>query len=295
VKRRAFLLGMGVVACTKKATDPMTLVGSGATLPHPLYTRWTTEYARIAPNVQVNYQPLGSGAGQRQIAEGVVDFGASDQPLGDPLAGEDGALVHVPTTIGSVVLVCNVPDVAGIALDAALAADVFLGNVTRWDDERLRAQNPSATLPPLPIKVVYRAEGSGTSAALTSALAKSHAGFKEKIGVASMPQFPVGVGAKGSLGLVSVVESMPGAIGYVEIAYAKPTKLVVAKSDAISALSLIAAPREPRDRAKADALTRFLWWGVHEGQAFAKEEGYTALDASLVARAEKTLHALGGV
>jgi phosphate transport system substrate-binding protein len=211
-------------------SSPRVLVGAGATLPYPLYSKWAAEYARVDPAVRVNYQSVGSGAGIRQVTDGVVDFGATDEPMNDEqLKRSATKLIHVPTTVGAVVFAFNLPAERELALTAEIAADIFLGNVVRWDDERLRAMNPGRSLPSEPIIVVHRAEGSGTSAALTSYLAAHNAKWRETVGSGTSARFPVGVGAKGNEGVTAFVKSTPLSIGYVELVYARQSGLAMAK------------------------------------------------------------------
>lgn len=318
MKRRSFMIGSTLLACSR--SKDRSLDGAGATLPYPLYSKWSSEYAKVEPNVRVNYQPLGSGAGIRQITDGVVDFGATDDPLPD----SRGALVQIPTTIGAVVVAYNLPGVGDVELGPELVADIFLGNVARWDDARLRDANPGKTLPAEPISVVHRADGSGTSAALTKFLGAHHAGFRERVGAGKIPSFPVGIGAKGNEGVAASIKSMPMSFGYVELAHAKNAGLSIARVknrrgkyvapslesleraaravdglsivDAddegaypIAALSLVVVPREIKDAARGGALARFLWWAVHDGQKLSASLGYAPLTPSLVARAENAL------
>ena len=340
---RAFFtfLFLLMVACTRGApapteASPRILVGAGATLPYPLYSKWAAEYARVDPTVRVNYQSVGSGAGVRQVSDGVVDFGATDEPMtDDQLKRSATKLVHVPTTIGAVVFAFNLPGERELAISAELAADIFLGNVQRWDDERVRAMNPGRTLPSEPIIVVHRADGSGTSAALTAFLAQNSARWQGSVGTGTSPRFPVGVGAKGNEGVTAFIKSTPMSIGYVELVYARQSglamaqvknragKLVAPTLDAIeraaksaaaaasagdarvvlvdsddegaypiAALSYVVLPSDARDRGKAEALAKFLWWAVHDGQSFARSLDYVALPPSLVVRAERALREL---
>jgi phosphate transport system substrate-binding protein len=332
------LLVMGCSRGSTTATEssPRTLVGSGATLPFPLYSKWAAEYARVEPTVRVNYQSIGSGAGVRQVSDGVVDFGATDEPMTDEqLKRTKAKLVHVPTTVGAVVFAFNLPGERELALSAELAADVFLGNVQRWDDERLRAMNPGRSLPSEPIVVVHRADGSGTSAALTTYLSRHSDRWRDLVGSGTSPRFPVGVGAKGNEGVTAFVKSTPMSIGYVELVYARQSGLAMAslknragkvvaptleaieraaqsaaarapQNDSrvvivdsedegaypIAALSYVVLPLETHDRAKSEALAKFLWWAVHDGQAFAHELDYVALPPALVTRAEHALREL---
>lgn len=316
--------------------SPRVLVGAGATLPYPLYSKWAAEYARVEPTVRVNYQSIGSGAGIRQVEGGVVDFGATDEPMSaEELKRSPMKLVHVPTTVGAVVFAFNLPGVRELSLTAEMAAEIFMGTVQRWDDERLRTLNPGRTLPSAEIIVVHRADGSGTSAALTTYLARHDARWSTTIGSGTSPRFPVGVGAKGNEGVTAFVKSTPMAIGYVELVYARQANLPMAQvknaagnftaptlealdraaksveagaatSDAhvvlldaadplaypIAALSYVILPLDARDRGKAEALVKFLWWAVHDGQSFARGLDYVALPGPLVARAERALREL---
>jgi phosphate transport system substrate-binding protein len=214
---------------TATESSPRVLVGAGATLPYPLYSKWATEYARVDPTVRVNYQSLGSGAGIRQVSDGVVDFGATDEPLSDEQQRRSATkLVHVPTTIGAVVFAFNVSGRRDLALTGDLAADIFLGKVARWDDQRIRAQNPGVALPAEPIIVVHRADGSGTSSALTTYLSRHNEAWKTTVGAGTSPRFPVGVGAKGNEGVTAMIRATPMSIGYVELVYARQSALATA-------------------------------------------------------------------
>jgi len=316
-------------------SSPRILVGAGATLPYPLYSKWAAEYARVEPTVRVNYQSIGSGAGVRQVSDGVVDFGATDEPMSDEELRQTATkLVHVPSTIGAVVFAFHLPKERDLALTAELAADIFLGNVRRWDDERIRTLNPGRDLPREPIVVVHRADGSGTSAALTSYLAKHNATWRTTVGSGTSPRFPVGVGAKGNEGVTAFIKATPLSIGYVELVYARQSGLAMAQvrnhagkmiapsvealdraaksaalplnDDArvvlldsddegaypIAALSFVVVPRDAADRGKGEALAKFLWWAVHDGQRFARALDYAPLPPPLVARAERALAGL---
>ena len=329
-----------VSACSRGSAagteaQPRMLVGAGASLPFPLYSKWAAEYARVDPTVRVNYQSVGSGAGVRQVSDGVVDFGATDEPMTDEqLRRAPTKLVHVPTTVGAVVFAFNLPGERELALTAEVAADIFLGTVQSWDDARLRALNPGRALPSAPITVAHRADGSGTSAALTTYLAAHSEAWKNTVGSGTAPRFPVGVGARGNEGVTSFVKSTPLSIGYVELVYARQAGLAMAQvknragklvsptleaidraaksraaaaeSDArivlldsedpaaypIAALSYVVLPLESSDRGKAEAVAKFLWWAVHDGQAFARDLDYVALPPPLVARAERALREL---
>ncbi len=322
-------------SCRRSADASRVLDGAGATLPLPLYAKWSTEFAAYDPTVRVNYQPLGSGAGIRQMSDGVTDFGATDEPMTDEqIARLHGDVVHIPMTVGAVVLTYNVPGLVELRLTPDVVADVFRGVIARWDDARIGDANPGVTLPAQPITVVHRADGSGTSAAFATYLAKNSAAWRSDVGTGVSPRFPVGVGARGNDGVTAFVKSTPLAIGYVELAYARqaglPTALVknragvfvqpnitslehamaglddripedlrvslVDTSDdgayPIAALSYLIVPRDAKDRAKGEALARFVWWGLHQGQTYAAALDYAPLPPSIVTRAERTVRGL---
>ncbi len=281
--------------------SPRMLVGAGATLPYPLYSKWAAEYARVDPTVRVNYQSIGSGAGVRQVEAGVVDFGATDELMSDEtLRRSTAKLVQIPTTVGAIVFAFNLPNERELALTGELAAEIFLGNVKRWDDERLRAINPGRSLPSEPITVSHRADGSGTSAALTSYLSRRSEKWKTLVGSGTSVRFPVGIGAKGNEGVTAFVKATPHAFGYVELVYARQSGLAMARvsdreeepSYPIAVVSYLVVPVDARDRNKAEALAKFMWWAVHDGQAFARELDYVTLPPPLLANAERTLREL---
>lgn len=208
----------------------IALSGAGATFPFPLYSKWMSEYNKLHPEVKINYQSIGSGGGIRQITSGTVDFGASDAPMSEAdLKKAPRPLLHIPTTIGAVVVGYNVPGVAdGLQLDADVVADIFLGTVKKWDDARIVAANPGVKLPSTDISVVARSDGSGTTAVFTGFLASVSPAFKEKVGEGKSVKWPVGLGAKGNEGVSGQLKTTPGTIGYVELAYATQNKITSA-------------------------------------------------------------------
>jgi phosphate transport system substrate-binding protein len=204
------------------------LQGAGATFPAPLYTRWAADY-RTGVGVSVNYQAIGSGGGVKQIKEGTVDFGASDKPL----SGEElqaASLVQFPTVLGGVVPIVNLPNVQSgqLKLTGELLADVFRGTVTKWNDPRLAAANPGVALPNLPITVVHRSDGSGTTFLFTTYLAAKSSTWKASPGAGDTLAWPVGIGGKGNDGVAAYVKQTPGAIGYVEYSYARQNNMATA-------------------------------------------------------------------
>ncbi len=201
------------------------LTGAGASFPAPIYAKWADAYQK-ATGHKVNYQSIGSGGGIRQITAKTVDFGASDMPLKPEELAKNG-LQQFPTVIGGVVLVVNLPGIAPgqLKLTGALLADIYLGKIVRWNDAAIAAQNPGLALPDQAIGVVRRADGSGTTFIFTNYLSKVSPEWKNQIGEGSAVQWPTGLGGKGNEGVSAFVQRLPGAVGYVEFAYAKQNKL----------------------------------------------------------------------
>jgi len=208
----------------------VTLQGAGATFPNPLYQKWISEYGKLHPNVRMDYQSIGSGGGIKQIQQQTVDFGASDSPMKDEdLKAAPGPLLHVPTVLGAVVLTYNLNGISEpLKFSPDVVADIFLGKIKKWNDERLKKDNPNVTLPATDITVVHRSDGSGTSAVFTDYLSKVSPEWKEKVGAGTSPSWPVGIGGKGNEGVTGQVKNTPNTIGYVELAYAVQNKLPVA-------------------------------------------------------------------
>jgi phosphate transport system substrate-binding protein len=205
----------------------VALTGAGATFPFPIYNKWFADYARQT-GVRINYQPIGSGGGIRQLSEGTVDFGASDSPMTDEemARAKAGPVLHIPTVLGAVVLTYNLPALrAPLNLSGEVIADIFLGKITKWNDPRLAAPNPGVTLPTDDIIVVHRSDGSGTTFVFTDYLAAVSPAWKSGPGRGKEIQWPTGLGAKGNEGVTGQVKQTPGAIGYVELAFAKQNRL----------------------------------------------------------------------
>jgi len=211
--------------------DGGTLTGAGATFPNPLYSKWFDAYNKKT-GLRINYQSIGSGGGIRQFIEGTVDFGASDGPMTDEQIRQiQGNVLHVPTVLGAVVLTWNLPGLADrrLRFDGPTIAGIFLGKVTKWNDQRLAALNPRLTLPSTDIIVVHRSDGSGTSYIFTDYLSKVSSEWKEKVGTSTSVNWPAGLGGKGNEGVTQQVKQTEGAIGYVELIYAEANKLPYAE------------------------------------------------------------------
>jgi phosphate transport system substrate-binding protein len=336
--RRALVLALLTAGCEGASSsgerERVALNGAGATFPFPLYSKWIAEYRRVTPDVRVNYQSIGSGGGVRQMIARTVDFGASDVPL---LPDEErlapAPLVHLPTALGAVVVSYHLPGIdAVMKLSPELLAQIYLGEVTRWDAPEIRALNPKVALPSGPITVVYRSDGSGTTAIFTELLARASATFRERVGSGKSVRFPTGLGAKGNEGVTGVVRSTPLSVAYTELAYTTQSGLpraairnhagefvtpgpenVRAAAESVPMpdslhVSLAGAPhpaaypitaytylllyRDATDERKGDALARFAWWAVHDGQRHAKELDYGALPAAVVKRVEVAIKSL---
>jgi len=223
----AFWIGGATPAET---ADTLTVTGAGATFPYPLYSKWFYEYSNAHPGVNFNYQSIGSGGGIRQITAGTVDFGASDAPMKDEeMAKIPGPIFHIPTAIGAVTVVYNLEGVkSGLKLTRDALADIFLGKITRWNDPKIASENPGVKLTGTEIVVSHRSDGSGTTDIFTNYLSTVSPGWKKKVGRGKSVKWPVGLGGKGNEGVAGVVKQTPGAIGYVELAYATQNKMTVA-------------------------------------------------------------------
>jgi phosphate transport system substrate-binding protein len=311
------------------------LQGAGATFPNPLYQKWVSEYGKQHPNIKIDYQSVGSGAGIKQIKERTIDFGASDSPMKDEDLKTAGEILHVPTVLGAVVITYNLAGITQpLRFTPDVIADIFLGKLKKWNDPRIKAENSGVNLPDADITVVHRSDGSGTSAVFTDYLSKVSPEWKEKVGSGTSPNWPAGLGGKGNEGVTGQVKATPNTIGYVELAYAVQNKLPVGviknKSgsfvepsiDAVTAaaaaalamtpedlrVSITDAPgataypissytyiliyKDQQDAVKGKALVDFLWWGIHDGEKFAKDLMYAPLPADIIKRAEVKINSI---
>src|SRR5918994_5808607 len=206
----------------------VTINGAGATFPFPLLDTWRVEYQTVDPNVNINYQSIGSGGGVKQFTEKTVDFGASDAPLSEEeiQALSSSTPVHIPETIGSVVAAYNIAGIdKGLKLTGPLLSDIFAGKITRWDDTRIKELNPELPLPSADIVIVHRSDGSGTTFIWTSYLSQVSPEWNQTIGAGKSVQWTVGLGASGNEGVSNTVLSTPNSIGYVELTYALTTDM----------------------------------------------------------------------
>ncbi|CAN5427615.1 phosphate ABC transporter substrate-binding protein PstS [soil metagenome] len=206
------------------------LQGAGATFPNPLYQKWLAEYKKTNPAASIDYQSTGSGAGVKQFTERTIDFGGTDAPMNeDELKNASGEVVHIPTVLGAVVVTYNLSGVTQpLRFSPDALADIFLGKITKWNDARIKADNPGVNLPANDITVVYRSDGSGTTAVFSDYLTKVSPAWKEKVGTGKSLSWPTGQGGKGNEGVTGMIKQQPNTIGYVELAYAEQNNLPVA-------------------------------------------------------------------
>jgi phosphate transport system substrate-binding protein len=235
--------------------------GAGATFPYPIYSKWFAEYNRLHSNVRINYQSIGSGGGIRQLLNQTVFFGATDGPMTDEqLKTAPGPILHLPTVLGAVVPVYNVPGITDeLKFTGPLLADMYLGKVKKWNDPAIAKLNPGVKLPATDLTIVHRSDGSGTTYIFVDYLSKVSPEFKTTVGVNTSVNWPVGVGGKGNEGVSGLVSQTPGSIGYVELIYALQTKtafgsvqnaageFVKASVDSVTKAAAAAAANMPAD------------------------------------------------
>jgi phosphate transport system substrate-binding protein len=309
------------------------LTGAGATFPYPVYSKWFSEYSAAHPGVEINYQSIGSGGGIRQVTAGLVDFGASDMPMTDEmLASSKVKLIHIPTVLGAVVPVYNVPGASDIRFSPDVLADIYLGQIANWNDPRIAKDNPGVQLPDLKIIVVHRSDGSGTSFIFTDYLSKVSKVWGSGPGRNSSPSWPVGVGGKGNEGVAGLVRQLPGSIGYVELIYALqnnisfgtmknaagnwvkasisgvtaaaagakiPADYRVSITNApgadaypISSFTYLLIPEHPSDASKEKVLVDMLSWIVKSGEGEVSTLSYAPLPDALAQKVLQTVYAL---
>ena len=216
------------LALSVPAFAQTTLNGAGATFPYPMYSKWFSKYHDAHPDIQFNYQSIGSGGGIRQVLAGTVDFGASDGPMSDEqLAEAKTKILHVPTVLGAVVPAYNISGVSGeIKFTPEVVAGIFLGKITNWNDKAIASVNPGVNFPKdEPIVVIHRSDGSGTTFIFTDYLSKVSSEWQGQVGKGTSVKWPVGLGGKGNEGVAGMIRQMKGAIGYIELIYAVQNKI----------------------------------------------------------------------
>ena len=336
ISRFTVLATFVLAACSKQspvastAQAQMLINGAGSSFDNPAFMLWKESYTKAHSDVQINYQSVGSGAGIKQLLSQTVDFGASDAPMTDEaMKHAPGKILHIPVVAGAVAITYNLPDSPKLKFDADTLAGIYLGEITKWNDPKIVALNPGVTLSDTPIVVVHRSDGSGTTFIFTDYLSVVSKDWATKVGKSVSVSWPTGVGGKGSEGVSGQVKQLPGAIGYVELAYAEQNKLPVANlknadgkfvtpspdsvSKAMSTatipddfrFSMVNAPGEgsypiagaswvllyqkQSDAKKGKALVNFLKWCVTDGQQMSPKLDYAALPDNVQQRELKLL------
>jgi len=224
-KRRVvtfFLIALAIAGIARSGFADLLINGAGATFPYPIYSKWFDVYAKENPGVKFNYQSIGSGGGIRMLSNRTVDVGASDAPLTDAqLSDAPGKILHFPSVMGAVVIAYNIPGFTGtMRLTGPIIADIFSAKITKWDDDKIKALNPSVAIPSTDIVVCHRSDGSGTSYIFTDYLSKVSSSWASDPGKGTAVKWPAGLGGKGNEGVTALIQQTPGAIGYVELIYA---------------------------------------------------------------------------
>src|ERR1700690_2717666 len=320
------LLGCGGLFALQTAAHAQMLInGAGATFPYPIYSKWFDEYAKVDPSVRFNYQSIGSGGGQKQITAQTVDFGASDGPMSNEnLAKAPGKILHIPTVAGADVITYNLPGDPKLKLNSDAIVNIFLGNITKWNDPKIAALNPDVTLPDLPVVVVHRSDGSGTTFIFTDYLSSTSPVWEDSVGKGTSVKWPVGLGGKGNEGVAGQVKQLSGAVGYVELIYAKQNQMpyanvknaagnfITPSIESVTAalatakipddfrFSMVNAPgdntypiagttwllvyEQQKDPVKGRKLVEFLNWALTKGEGMAASLDYASLPDSLQQR-----------
>ncbi len=325
------LLARGLAAalalgCIQAVRAQMAITGGGSSFDQPAFAKWFEAYRTVDPNVAFNYQANGSGFGQSALLSQTVDFGASDFTMDDRkmARSSNGPILQLPIVAGAVVLSYNLPGDPKLKFDGETVAEIFLGTITKWNDPKIAALNPDIQLPDSDIVTVHRSDSSGTSYIFTDYLSSVSPAWLSKIGRNSTPNWPGGIGGKGNAGVTGQVKQLPGAIGYVELAYAEENKLpyatmrnkagrlVDASPDSVSAamasatvpedfrFSMVNAPgdnaypiagaswvllyQHQSDATKGRALVSFLKWAVTDGQKISPQLAYAPLPEALQKR-----------
>jgi len=255
------VIAAGVLALVAVGASAQNINGAGATFPYPIYSKWFSEYSKQHPNVKINYQSIGSGGGIRQVSEGTVDFGATDGPMSDEqINGAKVKVMHIPTVLGAVVPVYNIPGVSkDLNFSGDVIADIYLGKISKWNDGRISKDNPGVSLPDKAILPVYRSDGSGTTYIFTDYLSKVSSDWSSTVGKNTSVKWPTGIGQKGNEGVAGMVRQSPYSFGYVELIYATQNKMAYgavrnaagkflkATTDGVTAAAAAAAKTMPAD------------------------------------------------
>jgi len=261
VRFAMLVLAAVALAAAPALAQKVQINGAGATFPYPIYSKWFSEYNKLHPEIEINYQSIGSGGGIRQVTNQTVFFGATDGPMtNEQLLAAPGKILHFPAVLGGDVPVYNIPGVdVELKFTGPVLADIFLGKIAKWNDAAITKLNPGVKLPGTDITVCHRSDGSGTTYIWVDYLSKVSPEWKKKVGVATSVNWPAGIGGKGNEGVAGLVKQTPGAIGYVELIYALQNKIdygsvqnmagefVKATTESVSAAAAAAAKQMPPD------------------------------------------------
>ena len=326
-KRHLAAIGGAVLLAAQTNAPAQTITGAGSTFDYPAFTKWFEAYGNVDSTVQFNYQSIGSGGGIKNLLNQTVDFGASDAPMkDDALASAPGKILHIPIVVGGEAIAYNLPGNPKLKLDADIVSGIYLGNITKWNDAKIAALNPGVSLPDLAIVVVHRSDGSGTTFIFTDYLSSVNPAWADTAGKGTSVKWPaaIGIGAKGNEGVAGQVKQTPGAIGYVELAYAKQNQMTYATLknlagnfvdptlDTVSAamatakipddfrFSIVNAPgdqaypiagaswvliyQKQKKAANGAKLVAFLKWAVTDGQKITSTLDYAPLPDVVVQR-----------
>ena len=321
--------------CFSQAKKALLLNGAGASFPYILYSKWFAEYRKVDPAIRINYRSIGSGGGIRQFLTGTLDFGATDVPMKEAQIQKfQKEILHLPTVLGAVVLSYNLglSQKPSLRLTAPLLADIYMGRITKWNDERIKSLNPEIPLPNQHIVPVYRADGSGTTAVFTEYLSRLSTEWLKKVGKGKAVKWPKGLGSKGNEGVMGLLQKIPGALGYMAMSYALNRHLPTAeiqnqsghfvkantqtvKASAEQALKQNNNWFQPLTDAKGPgayplsaytyllvyknmpspegpALLRFLSWFPDKGQNFAEQLNYVPLPKEVIKEVKKQIQSI---
>ena len=329
-RRHLAVVASAILLAAQTNAPAQTITGAGSTFDYPAFTKWFEAYAKVDSTVQFNYQSIGSGGGIKNLTSQTVDFGASDAPMkDDALATAPGKILHIPIVVGGEAIAYNLPGVPKLKLDADTISGIYLGNITKWNDPKIAGLNPGVNLPDLAIVVVHRSDGSGTTFIFTDYLSSVNPAWANSAGKGTAVKWPVGIGGKGNEGVAGQVKQLAGAIGYVELAYAKQNQMTYADLknaagnfvppdlDTVSAamatakipddfrFSIVNAPgnqaypisgaswvlvyEKSKNAANGAKLVAFLKWAVTDGQKITTALDYAPLPDSVVQRELKLI------
>jgi len=338
------ILALSLVGCGEQnpntivgqeKAESVNLTGAGSSFVYPLLNQQIEEYRKNNSNITINYQSTGSGAGIKQVSEQTIDFGATDGPMTDEQlrAAKGGHLLHIPLTLGAVAVTYNIPNVPkDLKIGPTVLADIFLGKITNWNDQKIATDNPSVSLPDSKITVAHRSDGSGTTYIFSDYLSSISSEWSSTVGKGTSLNWPAGIGGKGNSGVAGIIQQTSGSIGYLELAYAIQNNLSYAmmknkegkwvtpslqttsaaaaaatipddmRVSIVNALGADAYPiagfawalvyQDQKDKAKGTALVNFINWAIHDGQALSEGLHYPKLPSNLVSREEGLLKSI---